>query len=612
MTPQELVSRILALRDRRPTTSKGLSQLLGVPQKTLESWLSGGKSRNLPSPKSVRNVEPVVLRLEQEDLRPARLALFNPPVPDARTSDGGQSMPTERRIRAANGAVASSRYGDALREYKTITDPIHDDIKLTALETRILDTKDFQRLHGFRQLASAYLVYPGAVHTRFDHSLGTMAQAEAIVSSITLSPDKEEEIGEEATLLIRLAALLHDIPYVPFGHELEDEARVVEKHETRYESFIGGDTEIGQIITRELGADMTRMLLATLSAKTDEEIESLTYPFAADIVGNTVCSDLLDYLKRDNYFTGLKESFGRRFMRYFVVAKLPSGSRRLVVRLEKKGVLRRDVLSEIVHLLRARYTLGERVYFHHAKQVASAMISKAVFLENLHRDPTLPWIGDEELLNRLEGSANPEVSYIAGCLRKRSLFKAVYSVGAYHAKDQQDRLARELYLNPSGRDELERQMASDCGIPEGGVIVYCPDPRMALKQAAVKVRWIDGAIYPLNEIRENPPSGEIKELEDKHRALWRLSVLLRSDVVDSKGQALSDACFHHWGMVNENQRFSAVGPEPSRAALTALAIEEDLRQSEVQALWEAASLSTEETPRSVDGWRARLSQIRSD
>ncbi len=257
-------------------------------------------------------------------------------------------------------SLTPSQLQSRLIPYKTVTDPVHDDIRLTKLEIDIIDTRDFQRLRGFRQLASAYLIYPGAVHTRFEHSLGTLAEAEAIVSRVNGNLDPEDRIDSEAHLLIRLGALLHDIPYAPFGHELEDEAKLIAKHETRYESFLGSDTEIGGTIKRELGDNFLGLLLQTLQAKEEAEIEALPYPFASDIVGNTICADLLDYLKRDNYYTGLKENFGNRFMNYFVVSKGRSGSRRLVIRLEKKGTLRRDVLSEVVHLLRARYTLVDR------------------------------------------------------------------------------------------------------------------------------------------------------------------------------------------------------------------------------------------------------------
>ena len=95
----------------------------------------------------------------------------------------------------------------------------------------------------------------------------------------------------------------------------------------------------------------------------------------SDIVGGAISADLLDYLRRDTYFCGLSQYYDERIFESFVV-----DNNRLVVNLEKHGVLRRDALSELVNLLRIRYSLSERVYFHHTKIASGAMISKAVEL----------------------------------------------------------------------------------------------------------------------------------------------------------------------------------------------------------------------------------------
>ena len=91
---------------------------------------------------------------------------------------------------------------------------------------------------------------------------------------------------------------------------------------------------------------------------------------ASDIVGGAISADLLDYLRRDNYFCGLSQYYDDRVLQSFECE-----DDRLILRLEKNGTLRRDALSEVVHLLRIRYTLSERVYFHHTKLASGAMIS---------------------------------------------------------------------------------------------------------------------------------------------------------------------------------------------------------------------------------------------
>ena len=80
--------------------------------------------------------------------------------------------------------------------------------------------------------------------------------------------------------------------------------------------------------------------------------------YLSDIVGGAISADLLDYLRRDTYFCGLSQYYDQRVFESFVI-----DNNRLVMNLEKNGMLRRDALSELVNLLRIRYTLSERVYF---------------------------------------------------------------------------------------------------------------------------------------------------------------------------------------------------------------------------------------------------------
>src|SRR6185369_11341101 len=97
--------------------------------------------------------------------------------------------------------------------------------------------------------------------------------------------------------------------------------------------------------------------------------------YASDIVGGAISADLLDYLRRDTYFCGLSQNYDQRVFESFIIE-----DGRLVMNLEKQGRLRLDALSELINLLRLRYTLSERVYYHHTKVSSGAMISKAVEL----------------------------------------------------------------------------------------------------------------------------------------------------------------------------------------------------------------------------------------
>lgn len=598
---------------------KQLAERLQINRDTVDTWFSSGSTHTKPSAASIRKIEALLEEVKEQGIitgsffpltdGDASLVQGQDKIVDSEPQDdhAQKDKPVTRR----GGKLQTITDRSILLPYKTITDCIHDDISLTRMETEIIDTPQFQRLRAYKQLGTAYLTYPCAVHTRFEHSLGTLAQAADMVNRINNNPLCDRKIGHEEEILVRLAALLHDIGYVPFGHELEDEASIIPKHENRYEEFLASSqSKIGEIIKKYLDQDYLRELVAVLKTKKEEEINSLQHPYISDIVKNTICADLLDYVKRDNYFTGLKETFGRRFMNYFMVTPVErqtgnGQSLRLAIRLEKKGILRRDVLSEVIQLLRSRYSLGEKVYYHHTKQVTSAMVSKAVYLSGYHQNlQRLCQLGDEDLLTILQKqNSTPGAKQIVDELRSRQLYKAIYWVTLDSARHKQHSLVRELHDDFDKRAEVERQIAEDCSINPEDVIIYCPDSDMALKEAAVKVMWLDDTTKELCQVHEDPPSGELRELNVKHYALWRFCVLLRGSLVDAKGQEISDACFHRWQMVNKNPRFSKVGPDQSLKTLLEFMGEEELVGRQIQELQEIAHLDKSGEPRTIEEWR---------
>src|SRR5262249_20605591 len=294
---------------------------------------------------------------------------------------------------------------------KLIRDAVHGDIEMSSLEVELIDTPEFQRLRGIRELGTAYLVFPSAVHTRFEHSLGTSWMAHRILNAIRRTAD----VSADDASLIRAAALLHDLTHIPFGHTLEDERRVLPRHdkdEERVDYFLRA-SPLGRILKRE---GLQDAVIDTL--KRDETYRS-------DIVGGAISSDLLDYLRRDTYFCGLSQYYDERVFESFIIE-----DHRLVMNLEKNGMLRHDALSELVNLLRIRYTLSERVYFHHTKVSSGAMISKAVELalregltaEELRtlKDETLLWML-RELYTR-----NSTIAHLLNRLNARQLYRGCY------------------------------------------------------------------------------------------------------------------------------------------------------------------------------------------
>ena len=409
-----------------------------------------------------------------------------------------------------------------------VRDPIHGDIALGPVETAVLDTPEVQRLRGIKQLGTAYLVFPSAVHTRFEHSLGTSWMAHRILQSVR----RTESVTHDQESVIRVAALLHDLTHIPFGHTLEDERRVLPRHDKDEErvDFFFRMSAVARILKREGLQDAVIGVL-----KGDDTYRS-------DIVGGAISADLLDYLRRDTYFCGLSQYYDPRIFESFTI-----DNNRLVMNLEKHGVLRHDALSELVNLLRIRYTLSERVYFHHTKVSSGAMISKAVELalrEGLSiqelrtlRDDTLIWML-RELYTR-----NPTVAHLLNRLDARQLYRACYVLTTEIGEKRRLEIVGRFHHDVEAREAAETTIARASGIQPHEIIIYCPSFGMSLSEAEVPARWDRGGVRPLSATNNE----EIRILKEKHKELWKFYVLIDRDVWD-RGERVKNAAAAYIGI----------------------------------------------------------------
>src|ERR1700755_1195304 len=102
-----------------------------------------------------------------------------------------------------------------------VRDPLWNNIRLDSLSFELIDTPAFQRLRYVRQLGLAFLVYPGATHSRFEHALGPFHLARRTRARFE-EQDESARIGRDECMLVRVAALLHDVGHYPFSHALEE------------------------------------------------------------------------------------------------------------------------------------------------------------------------------------------------------------------------------------------------------------------------------------------------------------------------------------------------------------------------------------------------------
>lgn len=419
-----------------------------------------------------------------------------------------------------------------------IRDPIHGDIELTDRERQVLDTPEMQRLRGIKQLGAAYLVYPGCLHTRFEHSLGTLAAARRILQALSAGGHHVSPADEE---LVCIAALVHDVSHIPFGHTFEDERQVFPRHDTpgRFRAFLRAG-ELSDTLDRlGLLAAIERLLVPPSNAPPD---------WRSEIVAGAIDADLLDYLRRDSYFAGLSQDYDNRVFHYFTRSQ-----GRLAVLLARRGIDRPDARSEVVHLLRMRYFLTERVYLHHAKVIAGAMISKALeraAAYGVAENDLFP-LSDQGLFDFLKAQPFPDrpdpgiVALVRG-VEERRLLKRAYVVSASSlAPAARGALIETYHVRTDRRQAAEKELAATLGLPAHAVIISCPKAA-AFREAAVLACTKDG-IRPLNRPPDPAEGADIPALERQYENLWRFQVF---GPAEARGQ-LGRRAAEMFGYANE-------------------------------------------------------------
>lgn len=248
-----------------------------------------------------------------------------------------------------------------------LRDPVHGFVALDPEEVKLLDTPVIQRLRGIRQLAMANLVYPGALHTRFDHSLGVAHVAGLLARELGLD-DHERR-------LVRLAGLLHDVGHGPFSHVSEqaletyaDRSKLkgAKKTEKIHELISARIIKNGRDIVRILGKEKCRQIVDLLG-------QGHGQPAMKSIVSGPLDADKQDYLLRDSLFCGVK----------YGVFDIYQMHRSLTIeglRNEKQLMIKRDGIHAVEQYVLAKYYLTTNVYRHKVRLITDAMIVRAIML----------------------------------------------------------------------------------------------------------------------------------------------------------------------------------------------------------------------------------------
>ncbi len=337
-----------------------------------------------------------------------------------------------------------------------IRDPVHNYIVLNQLEKIIVDTPAFQRLRNIKQLAAAYVVYPGATHTRFDHSLGVLH----IAGKMARHLQSRGYVDHDGWQLVRLSGLLHDIGHGPFSHVFE------------------------QVMVMLLGKtheDITCWLLEHSEIKETLEEQGFTArsiskilkgrDILSQLIKGCIDADKLDFLVRDSHFTGVE--YGRIDVYRLIYSSEICED---MIAIDYGG------LAALESFLIARYEMFKAVYYHKTVRAAELMLIKAIeeaaehlgIDRNLISDPQeYLRLDDVQLTYRLrmlreeEDESTKKAYKLFKEFEQRRLLKVAYE----KVVETRDEFLLKLIKRPSVIRNIEAEIAEKADLDPGYVIV---------------------------------------------------------------------------------------------------------------------------------------------
>ena len=320
--------------------------------------------------------------------------------------------------------------------------PPADSVPISGRVRRLLDTAPMRRLAGISQLGMVSLVYPGATHTRFEHTLGVYHNALRFLARFLGDPLVSPGLDQRRCDAFVLAALLHDVGHWPFCHPIEDmQLDQLPRHEQRIGPLIRHG-EIAACLDQDWRCEANDVLELLIKDDSDPAPSPQeARPFLTSCLSGPIDIDKLDYLQRDSLHCGVE--YGRNFDVGRLISSLvidPSTGRLAV---GQKG---RTAAEMMVF---ARYIMFSEVYWHHAVRSATAMLQRSVFLLRNRLDlPQTLKLADAEwiaLLRRTAAGslAEPMVEGLFGI--RRQLFKRVAEFSVLNGAPMHRALARRPY-----------------------------------------------------------------------------------------------------------------------------------------------------------------------
>nr|AAZ32482.1 metal-dependent phosphohydrolase [uncultured euryarchaeote Alv-FOS1] len=421
-----------------------------------------------------------------------------------------------------------------MSDYKIIHDTVHGNIKFEGATLRILETPEMQRLNGIKQLGLSYLVFPGANHTRLEHSIGVGHVAGKMGEALNL-PDIE-------VLTLRVAGMLHDLGHSPYSHTLE---YVLHEKTGRDHMDITTDIIRGKqdIITDEVegrerlheilndaGVDIElvcRMIKGETRVDAGMHIDgnqayfgdSKTY--MVNIISGSLDADQMDYLLRDAHYTGVAHGMIDIF-RILNTLKIKNGE----LMVDKKGV------PALEGMLVARALMYTSVYFHKTNRIGELMLSRAVEEIDMPDWLDIYRYNDAELMAVLKNSGGYPRE-IAMRLKYRKLFKKAIVMRFDDIESNHEML--ELLKRLSDlkyRRRIEEEIAQGAGVDSKYVLIDIPGDIAKLSEPRLNktdVKIVDG--QNIRELVSYSPLAralQIRKVQD-----WAFMLITKKEYVES-------------------------------------------------------------------------------
>ena len=394
--------------------------------------------------------------------------------------------------------------------YKSIRDPLYGFINLSKKETEIIDTYAFRRLQNIKQLSHAYVVYPSAVHTRFEHSLGALHVADRMCQQLGLERKKRE--------LVRLSILLHDIGHGPFSHLFEQVLKKINKEQFEHDDIstwiINENSEISSIVK-----NYKKSIIEIL--KKDDRVpkwESSGNSLLSDIVSSGLDADKLDYLRRDSYHIGV--AYGQ-FDLERVIQTIRTNQNKTRLCIDGKGK------DSVENYRLGRYLMHAQVYEHHTRIVANLMFLKALDLaitkekildkklltisKNSSHKRFLKYyleLDDRNIYDTILKKPRSEAAKLLTAIKQRKLLKRAcdYPITSMVNADVAEKIIK------MNTNELEKEIAKKTKININQIIVYFSEINIKLyDKRDILVLW-RGQLKDFNDLSPISAQSSVQRL----------------------------------------------------------------------------------------------------